>query len=129
MKQFCIVIPVYKDKLDCIEEISIKRLVEVIGKKNYPISLVCPKSLNVDNYLTYIPDIIIERFDDKYFESTATYSQLCINYEFYDRFSEYEYRLIYQLDCYLFYGAIENWCNEGFDYIFIFRNNQQNILP
>lgn len=117
MKQFCIVIPVYKDKLDCIEKISIERLIQVIGDKNYPIALVCPESLNVDIYKEYIPSLIVERFEDKYFESTATYSQLCINYDFYDRFSKYEYMLIYQLDCYLFYDAIEKWCDQGFDYI------------
>lgn len=117
MKQFVIVIPVYKDKLDCIEEISIKRLIDVIGDKNYPIALVCPESLDLSVYKEYIPSLIEERFDDKYFKSTATYSQLCISYDFYNRFSEFEYMLIYQLDCYLFYDAIEKWCNEGFDYV------------
>lgn len=116
-KQFCIVIPVYKENLDCIEEISLKRLIDVVGEKQYNIILVCPESLNVNIYKEYIPSLSIERFEDKYFESTHSYSQLCINYDFYDRFSDYEYMLIYQLDCYLFYDSISKWCDEGYDYI------------
>lgn len=115
--KFVIVIPVYKEELDILEKISIERLMKVIGNKNYSIALVCPNSLNVEAYQHYIPNADIKRFDDLYFKSTATYSQLCISYDFYDTFSEYEYMLIYQLDCYLFYDSIEEWCNKGYDYV------------
>ena len=37
VKEFCIVIPVYKTELDCIEQISLKRLNEVIGGKGYDV--------------------------------------------------------------------------------------------
>ena len=35
-------------------------------------------------------------FDDSYFKSLEDYSRLCKSYEFYDRFSDYKYILIYQ---------------------------------
>ena len=38
MKKFCIVLPVYKETLDCVEEISLKRLHSVIGEKGYVLS-------------------------------------------------------------------------------------------
>ena len=37
MKKFCIVLPVYKETLDCVEEISLKRLHSVIGEKGYDV--------------------------------------------------------------------------------------------
>lgn len=117
MNKFCIVIPVYKGELDCIEEISLKRLNTIIGDKNYDAYLVHPENLNLDLYYQYYKNLKSISFNPGYFESTATYSQLCMNYDFYNSFSNYEYMLIYQLDCYLFYDAIEEWCNKGYDYI------------
>lgn len=117
MKQFCIVIPVYKKDLNCVEEVSIQRLNKIVGKKNYDVYLVCPDSLDTTEYDKYFSKLKIERFADKYFQSTATYSQLCVSYDFYDRFSNYQYMLIYQLDCYIFEDKIRDWCNKGYDYI------------
>ena len=117
MKQFCIVIPIYKKELDCIEEISINSIKRVIGKKNYDIYFVCPESLDITNYLKILPKAKEKRFADKFFESTATYSRLCVSYDFYNTFSEYEYMIIYQLDCYLFRDEFKQWCDKGYDYI------------
>ena len=117
MKQFCIIIPVYKNELDCVEKISLKRLYDVIGTKGYDIYLVCPPSLDKTQYDAIYPGMDTECFDAKYFTDTAAYSQLCISYDFYNRFSDYEYILIYQLDCYLFTDDIAEWCSRGYDYI------------
>jgi hypothetical protein len=37
--------------------------------------------------------------------------------EFYSRFTEYEYILIYQLDAWVFSDVLADWCNKGYDYI------------
>ena len=134
-KQYCVVIPIYKEELDCVEEISLKRLRKVLiddkmnvgvwhEMKDYsPVYLVCPKGLDTSAYekIYNVGDKEIDlkkvEFDASYFESTATYSQLCISYDFYKVFDEYEYMLIYQLDCYLFKDEIKQWCDKGFDYI------------
>ena len=117
--KFCIIIPIYKEELDCTEKLSLKRLVKVIGQNNYPIFLVKPTSLNCDNYYKIInKDKVREiSFDDKYFVDTKAYSQLCINYDFYNKFSVYEYMYIYQLDCYIFEDHLKDWCDFGYDYI------------
>ena len=125
MEKFCIVIPVYKDKLDCTEELSLKRLYKVIFKnsdnlidwKEPDVYLICPKKMNTDKYKKIYPSIKVKEFDKKWFESTASYSQLCIQYSFYNKFSKYEYMYIYQLDCYLVYDNLEEWCNKGYDYV------------
>ena len=118
--QFCIVIPIYKEELNCVEKLSLKRLVKIIEGKNYPVYLVKPESLDCTNYHNIIDKRIkVEEiyFDDKYFESIQSYSQLCLSYKFYDKFSRYEYMYIYQLDCYLFEDHLKEWCDKGYDYI------------
>ena len=129
MKQYCIVIPIYKKELDCIEEISLNRLRKVLlddkvlDKVCTDVYLVCPEGLDTTNYekiyntwdeFTFLKK---KEFDPSYFKSTDTYSQLCISYDFYNSFNEYEYMLIYQLDCYLFRDEITDWCLKGYDYI------------
>jgi len=116
---FCIVIPIYKDTLDCTEELSLKRLFDLIDNKKYNVFFIKPKSLKCKNYYNIIDKKQIKEisFDDKYFKDIRGYSNLCLQYEFYDKFSKFEYLYIYQLDCYLFEDKLNDWCALGFDYI------------
>ena len=118
MKKFCIVIPIYKEDLDPIDKISLERLHKVIENK-YDIYLIRPESLDCKNYYKILKhkDIYEMIFDNKYFESTASYSQLCLQYDFYDKFSDYEYIYIYQTDCYLVKDKLEEWCDKGYEYV------------
>ena len=117
-KIFCIVIPIYKEKLDPIDELSLKRLHKVIGNK-YDIYLVKPESLDTKNYYKILKQKNVYEvvFDNKYFESTSSYSQLCLQYDFYDKFSNYVYMYIYQTDCYLVEDKLEEWCDKGYEYV------------
>lgn len=136
-KQYCIVIPVYKEDLDCVEEISLNRLRKVLVDDEltrwhelnedyeFPdVYLVYPEGIDVSKYKAIYNKLgakeswlKFKSFDPEYFKSTATYSQLCISYNFYKAFDEYEYMLIYQLDCYLFEDKIKEWCDKGYDYV------------
>jgi hypothetical protein len=49
--------------------------------------------------------------------SSSTYSRLLLSADFYRRFSDYDYILIYQLDCLVFSENLNRWCDMGFDYI------------
>ena len=83
MKKFCIVIPIYKEELDCIDKISLKRLNTVINNK-YDIYLVKPKGLNTDEYYKLLDKSCVKEIEFKksYFTSSASYSQLCLQYTF-----------------------------------------------
>ena len=108
MKNCAIVIPVYR-KFNAYEEFSYDMLKSVVKDKD--IYIVCGNEFNIDLKEK------IERFDDAYFKSLADYSRLCKSYEFYNRFSNYRYILIYQLDCLIFRDDINYWCNKNYDYI------------
>ena len=118
MKKFCIVIPIYKEDLDPIDRLSLERLHKVI-KNKYEIYLVRPKELDCKNYYRILKqrNICEIVFDSKYFKSEASYSQLCLQYDFYDKFSDYEYIYIYQTDCYLVEDKLEEWCDKGYEYV------------
>lgn len=118
--KFCIVIPIYKKELDCTENLSLDRLIKQIEGKKYKVYLVKPESLDCTNYHKLINNRIkVENicFNDDYFKDIHGYSQLCLNYEFYNKFSSFEYIYIYQLDCYLLNDNLEFWTQFDYDYI------------
>lgn len=109
-----IVIPVYKVDLSEGEKKSLNRCVEILG--NYPIVFAKPKSLDVSE-ISYNGLIESESFEDKYFQDVLGYNSLMLSEEFYSRFTDSEYILIYQLDAYVFRDELEEWCLKGYDYI------------
>lgn len=114
-KQVVVVIPVYKPDLTYFEQESLKVCLSIL--KNYPICVIAPQSLSTD-FLLYAYGIKrIERFDDFYFEGIGGYNRLMLNPEFYERFIDYTYLQIYQLDAYVFEDRLSEWCDKGYDYI------------
>ena len=106
-------IPIYKEELTSFEEISLQQVNYVM--RTWKKVFIAPKSLLFNYGNDY--DYEVVRFDDKYFKSTSSYSQLLLTKEFYNRFSEYEYLLIYQLDAFVFSDKLKEFCGLGYDYI------------
>ena len=115
MKGRCIiVVPVYKKVLNPFEIISLRQLLNVLGQ--YPMSFIAPQSL-VINYGELSYGRAIERFSDRYFTGTSGYSDLLTSVEFYQRFENFEYMLVYQLDAFVFSDRLLDFCAIGVDYI------------
>jgi len=112
MKKVAIVIPFYKSDITYGESISIKYLNKFLGE--FDKLLVLPTSLKVS---FEIPKVKIVNFSDEYFTSVSKYSELLTSKIFYEKFSNYEYILIYQLDAIVFSDQLMSWCNKGYDYI------------
>ena len=110
-----IVIPVYKTDLKWYEKIAINRALEVLGK--YHIVFCCPESLDIGLLNEKYGVECAERFDDSYFRSIETYNRLMMSVEFYERFFDFEYMLIYQLDAFVFSDMLERFCKLNFSYI------------
>ena len=56
--------------------------------------------------------------DNKYFVSEKAYSDLLRNYsDFWQKFSDYEYMLIFQLDGYCIDCTLSDWTSKGYDFI------------
>ncbi len=117
-KLVAVTIPIYKEEADYIEQICLQQGFKVLGK--HPIIFFAPKSLNTSWYEEYCKpwgNFKIERFDDEYFSGIPGYNRLMLSKEFYQRFIDYQYILIYQLDAFIFRDELEYWCNKGYDYI------------
>lgn len=118
MDKSCIVIPVYKKITDNSEIASVKQGLKIFA--NHPIIFICPDSFDkswIDEFITSNSNITFEIFDDKCFIDPRSYSRLLLSQEFYERFSKYEFMLIYQTDAYVFEDQLNYWCDQGIDYI------------
>ena len=118
MNTCVIVVPVYNEVPNELEKLSLKQL-DIIIKDDIEICLVGPNRINFSSYVELFNNNkpTCANFDDKYFESNKSYSQLCLSYDFYKKFDDYEYMLIYQTDCWIFRNEIKKFCEMGYDYI------------
>lgn len=114
-----ITIPIYKVELSENEKISFSQALNIF--RNRDIIIICPDGLDVTNY-RIIADkenkiITYESFDEFFFKDINGYNSLMLSHLFYDRFVEYEYILIYQLDCFVFKDELDVWVKKGYDYV------------
>lgn len=115
-KTYCIIIPAYNEHLNDYDKIALKSLYEKTNGYNHTY-IICPENLNITEYTDIYPNINKCEFPKIFFKSTYTYSQLCLSYGFYNTFVNFDYMLIYQLDCYLFRDEIQQWVDMDYDYI------------
>src|SRR5216683_5933586 len=94
-RRVAVVTPVYRLPLNAQEEISFKHLRFYLGK--FDRYIIAPKTLSVS-----WPDFRIRYFNNVFFSGISEYSRLLVTKQFYQAFAEYEYILIYQLDCLVF---------------------------
>ena len=110
--KIAVVIPVYREELTDLEKISLTQCRKVLGR--YPLIFVAPEG---KNFSYFAAGDAVANFPAEYFRSTQTYSRLLMSPQFYETFSDFDYMLIYQLDAFVFYDALEEFCSLGYDYI------------
>jgi Protein of unknown function (DUF5672) len=115
-----VVIPIYKKIADEQEQMSLMQCLKVLCA--YPIIFVCPKSMDIAYYKTFCEknafnNISFITFDDYYFQSIAGYCRLLLSANFFLKFRQFDYMLLYQLDAWVFRDELMEWCSKGFDYI------------
>jgi hypothetical protein len=113
-KEVVVVIPVYREEMLYSEQLCLKRNIDILS--SHTIVLVSPVGLDLKNYLSY-GRMSFEYFDKKYFNGLSGYNRFMLSTEFYERFIEYQYILICQLDAFVFSDQLNYWCNKDFDYI------------
>lgn len=113
-KLVTVIIPIYKINLSQLEQMSLKQCLNVLG--DFDIIFVHPESLDV-NSLGFQDIIKTESFPNHYFKTVYGYNKLMLAEEFYERFLDYKYMLIYQLDAFVFKNELQKWCELGYDYV------------
>ena len=125
-----IVIPIYQNKLDENESLSLAQGLKILSR--YPITVIKPQSLDLTCIHNQYPQICFENFDDEYFDGIYGYNRLMLSPLFYERFLQYDYILIYQLDAWVFRDELEYWCDKDYDYIgapWIVKPKYNLLLP
>lgn len=112
-KKVAIVIPFHKRKLSQDEEISVNHLVKFL--RGFDKFLVLPASIRKVSFK--IPKAKIVNYPDEYFTSVPKYCEMLNTKTFYEKFVNYEYILIYQLDVLVFSNSLVNLCKQGYDFI------------
>ena len=98
MQKVVIAVPVYRTELTWYEKISLARLYAVLP--HYPIVFVSPEGLALPEAVRQGHPVM--EFSGEFFTSVAAYSRLLLSQQFYVRFRDFEYMLIYQLDAFVF---------------------------
>jgi hypothetical protein len=111
----CVVIPVYQTFLNPAQQVSLERCLSILG--SHPVVVVKPEGLDLSILLQQHPQLESESFADPYFDGINGYNRLMLSDQFYARFAQYQYMLVYQLDAFVFSDQLLMWCNQGYDYI------------
>ena len=116
-KEVVIIVPLYNKNMTEKEEYSFFRMVDVFNDRD--ICIVCPESIN--GYAKELSNthehISISLFSDTNFKGVLEYNRLLMSLEFYQRFINYKYMLICQLDVYVFKDELNYWIDKDFDNI------------
>lgn len=107
-----VVIPYYHSELTALEKISFHNCLTVL--REYPIILVVPERIPRTEYPKE-EMLIYEQVPNEWLESVSSYNQMMMSEEFYRRFLQYEFILIFQLDAFVFSDCLEKFC--CYDYI------------
>jgi hypothetical protein len=114
-KQVAVVIPFYKPELTRLEEISLAQCLKVLSA--HPVYAVKPQSIDLSGIAGCEKLTGILSFDDSFFNGIQGYNKLMLSPDFYQRFLDYEFILIHQLDAFVFRDELLKWCQKGYDYI------------
>ena len=107
-----VVIPTHKENLNEFEKISLAQVQKVLG--NYPIIFAVPEGKN----FSWMPENFqVIKFPAECFSTLKAYNDFTTSRTFYEKFLDYEYILIYQLDAFVFSDMLEYFCSLGYDNI------------
>jgi uncharacterized protein DUF5672 len=110
-KRVAVLIPVSaRTEMTADEEVSMRHLLHHLG--HYDKYLIAPPGADFR-----WEGFEVVRFSGRFFGSAFANDQLYYRPEFYRRFANYEYIMIYHLDALVFSDDLLQWCETGIDYI------------
>ena len=109
-KKVAIVTTIYKETPTVDEKISLNHLYRFLN--NYDKYVLVPESSGFQ-----LSGFKAVQFPKKYFTSAKANADLLFSKELYQKFIDYDYILIYELDSLVFSDDLIFWCEKGYDYI------------
>lgn len=117
LKRVVVVVPLYRDFLTPLEKFNLKNNSKVL--RDHHFAFVGPEGGDLYESIESIKlyDYSINKLPDFFFDGIKGYNKLMLSTDFYNRFLQWEYMLICQLDAYIFVDELIKWCQLGYDYI------------
>lgn len=121
MFKVAIIVPVFKtfNELSNNEIEGLRNNFEIL--KLFPKYIISPISLCAHNESYFQKSRLdverVEYFENSYFENIKGYNRLLTNSDFYNRFVNFDYVFICQLDVWIFYDRIQDYCSLNRSYI------------
>lgn len=115
-KLAAVIITVHNEIPDEYEKIAIDQCFKVLG--SHPIVFIARVDFNFSYYKeNYAPqgNVSFEKFS--YGPGSKGIDDLMLSSEFYKRFLDYKYILIYHTDAFVFRDDLHYWCSQNYDYI------------
>lgn len=113
MKKCAVVIPIYQFPLTLEDQQSLTMARDLLA--SHPRIIISPLSLEVP--FEFLNGEQVLRFPDACFTYPDGYNRMLMSKFFYKVFEQFQYILIYQLDCLVFRDELSMWCEKGYDYI------------
>lgn len=118
--EVAVIVPIYTAELSDTEKKNLSNNLKVLSDRQF--IFIKPQSLMIDlnsflPCLTGHKNIRVSEFDDNYFSSVNGYNRLLLSQMFYQRFIQYKYVLICQLDAFVFRNDLQKWLDRGYDYL------------
>ena len=110
-----ILIPISKEHLDSHETISLQQCFRIL--KDYPIKLISPKNMNIDQYLKINPEASFDFIPACWLSNYMNLNILKVMPFLYKRYRKYDYILFYELDSFVLQDQLMEWCKKGFSYV------------
>lgn len=115
MKKVAVVIPFYQAYISAYEQVALQQCEKILF--NYDKIAIKPVDFELPEQAKFINLHQTISFSNDYFKGISGYNRLMLSAEFYKAFLDYEYILIYQMDCFVFSDQLNFWCSQNWDYI------------
>lgn len=109
-KRVAIMVPLPSPQLSEDDEVSMRHLRKFLD--HYDKFLLIPEGMEVQ-----MEGFEVKELDRKHFGSAANHNRMLYRTDFWEKFADYEYVLMYHLDALVFSDQLEKWCGRGVDYI------------
>ncbi len=109
-KRVAIMVPLPTPDLSADDEVSMRHLRKHLD--HYDKFLLVPKGMGIR-----MDGFQVMELDRRHFGSAANHNRMLYRTDFWEKFADYEYVLMYHLDALVFSDQLLDWCGQGLDYI------------
>lgn len=109
-KLVAIMVPLPSPTLSEDDRISMRHLRKHLD--GYDKYLLVPQGMEIQ-----MDGFGVKELDRKHFGSAANHNRMLYRTDFWEKFADYEYVLMYHLDALVFSDKLKEWCGRGVDYV------------